>query len=103
MAAVFDLFLHCVWCIVLLQKGKYCGVFRGEGCNAHDIFVPSRLSVCMQPFVTKLGIVVHHHEPDCHAEKLGFYLQRQGHSVCLYNQNMTVSTISIISSKPMNL
>ena len=23
----------------------------------------------MQPFVTKLGIVVHHHEPECHAKK----------------------------------
>ena len=22
----------------------------------------------MQPFVTKLGIVVHHHEPECHAK-----------------------------------
>ena len=26
-------------------------------------------------------------------EKMGFYLQGQGHSVGLYNQNMTVSTI----------
>ena len=23
----------------------------------------------MQLFVTKLGIVVHHHEPECHAKK----------------------------------
>ena len=30
-------------------------------------------------------------------EKMGFYLQGQGHSVGLYNQNMTVSTISFIS------
>ena len=55
----------------------------------------------MQPFVTKLGIVVHHHEPECHAKKMGFYLQGQG--VGLYNQNMTVSTISFISSKPVSL
>ena len=34
-------------------------------------------------------------------EKMGFYLQ--GHSVGLYNQNMTVSTISFISSKPVSL
>ena len=26
--------------------------------------------VCLQPFVTKLGIVVHHHEPECHAKKM---------------------------------
>ena len=64
-----------------------------------QIFVPTRLSVCIQPFVTKLGIVVHHHEPECHARKMGFYLQGQG----LYNQNMTVSTISFISSKPVSL
>ena len=42
----------------------------------------------MQPFVTKLGIVVHHHGPECHAEKMGCYHQGQGHSVGLYNQNM---------------
>ena len=35
-------------------------------------------------------------------KKKGFYLQGQGHSVGLYNQNMTVSTISFISSKPMS-
>ena len=76
-----------VWCIILLEKGKHCGVFRDEG--------------CLQSFVTKLGIVVHHHEPECPAKKMGFY--RQGHSVGLYNQNMTVSTISFISSKPVSL
>ena len=32
-------------------------------------FVLDQLSVCMLPFVTKLGIVVHHHEPECHAKK----------------------------------
>ena len=36
-------------------------------------------------------------------EKMGFYLQGQGHSVGLYNQNMTVSTISFISSNSMSL
>ena len=64
------------------------------------IFVPTRWSVCLQSFVTKLGIVVHHHEPESHAKKIGFYLQGQGHCVGLYNQNMTVSNISFISSKP---
>ena len=79
------------------------GVFRGEGCNTRDTFVPTWLSVYLQPFVTKLGIVVHHHEPECHAKKMGFYLQGQGHSMGLYNQNKTVSTISFISSKPVSL
>ena len=36
-------------------------------------------------------------------KKQRFYLQGQGHSVGLYNQNMTVSTISFISSKPVSL
>ena len=34
-------------------------------------------------------------------EKMGFC--RQGHSMGLYNQNKTVSTISFISSKPVSL
>ena len=50
----------------------------------------------MQPFVPKLGIVVHHHELECHVKKLGFYLQGQGDNMGLYNQNMTVSTVSFI-------
>jgi len=36
-------------------------------------------------------------------KRKGFYLQGQGHSVGLYNQNMTVSTISFISSKQVRL
>ena len=51
--------------------------------------VPTRPSVCLQSFVTKFEIVVHHHKPECHAEKKGFYLQGQGDSVGLYNQNMS--------------
>ena len=69
---MFDNFLRCVWCIILLQKGKHCGVFKGEGCNARNTFV----SVCLQPYVTKLGIVVHHHEPECHAKKKGILSSR---------------------------
>ena len=54
----------------------------------------------MQLFVTKLGIVVHHHEPESHAEKWDSISEVK---VGLYNQNMTVSTVSFISSKPMSL
>ena len=36
-------------------------------------------------------------------EKMGFYLQGKGNTVGLYNQNVTVSTISFISSKPVSL
>ena len=45
-------------------------------------------------FFTKLGIVVYYHESMCRAEKLVHYLQYQGHSEGLYNQDMTISTIS---------
>ena len=45
-------------------------------------------------FFTKLGMVVHYHDAMYHAENLVHYLQCQGYSVGLYNQNMTISTIS---------
>ena len=55
-------------------------------------------------FVTKLGIVVYQPpRAGMSCKKMRFYLQGQGHSVGLYNQNMTVSTISFISSKPVSL
>ena len=60
------------------------------------------LSVSLQPFVTKLGIVVHHHEPECHAKKWDSIFKVKV-TVWAYNQNMTVSTISFISYKPVSL
>ena len=33
-------------------------------------------------------------------EKMGFYRQGQDHSVGLYNQNMTVSSVSFVTSEP---
>ena len=39
-------------------------------------------------------MVVYHYEANCQAEKTGHYRQCQGHSEGLYNQNMTISTIS---------
>ena len=44
-----------------------------------QIFLPSWLSVFRQTFLTKLGVVVHQHKPDCHAQKLGFCLHGEGH------------------------
>ena len=64
------------------------------------VFICSRSDECLfASFVTKPGIVVHQHEPECIAKKMGFYLQGQGHSVDLYNQNMTVSTIYLFILK----
>ena len=42
-------------------------------------------------FVTKFGMVMQHHEPECHAEKFCCCcLQGQGHSKGSYDQNMTL-------------
>ena len=42
----------------------------------------------------KLRIVVYYHSAMCHAEKLvHYFLQCQGHSEGLYNQNLTIFTI----------
>ena len=103
-SSVWPVFVLCV-VIILLQKGKHCGVFRGEGC--YDIFVPTRLSVPTLSVPTRLSNQIWY----CGAPpwagmsctKMGFYLQGQGHSVGFYNQNITVSTISFISSKPVSL
>ena len=46
-----------------------------------------------QPFVTKLGIMVYHHEPECLAERWVRCLQGQGHKEDSFDQNVTVSTI----------
>ena len=49
---------------------------------------------CHQPLATKLCIVMHHHESECHSEGLICYLQGQGCSEGLYNQIMTVFVIA---------
>ena len=45
-------------------------------------------------FFTQLDMVLYYHDAMCHAEKLVHYLQCQGHNKGLYNQSMTVFTIS---------
>ena len=69
---VWPLFVLCV-VYYFTTKGKALWCLQGWGmwCSWH-IFVPTWLSVCLQSFVTKLGIEVHHYdsyEPECHAKK----------------------------------
>ena len=45
-------------------------------------------------YFTKFCMVVYYHEAMCHAEKMVHYFQCQGHSKGLYNQNLTIFTIS---------
>ena len=53
------------------------------------------ISWTTQPFFffTKLSMVVYNHEAMCLAVKLVHYLQCQGHSEGLYNQNITIFTL----------
>ena len=98
-AATFDLFLRCVWCIILLEKGKHCGV-RDVTLVTH---ICSHLAECL--YATFRNQTRYCGAPPwagMSCETMGFYLQGQGHIVGLYNQNMTVSTI-FISSKPVSL
>ena len=92
---------------VLWEKLDYCIQCQGrrEGSKCRWTFVQMIFSLCVQscllniswtaqPFFTKLGVVVYYHEVMCPTEKLVHYLQCQGHSKGLYNQNMTIFTMS---------
>ena len=39
-----------------------------------------------EPFVTKPSMVIHHYKPECHVQKMGCYLQGQGHGnrICVH-------------------
>ena len=39
-------------------------------------------------------MVMQHHKPECHAEKLVHCVQCQGHTEALYDQNETISVVS---------
>ena len=45
-------------------------------------------------YATKLGMLVHHHDPECHVERLGSCFQGQGHSAGSNPEKVTVSSIS---------
>ena len=56
---------------------------------------PNDIIWSAEHFVTKFGIMMQHHEPECNVEtKLVCYLQGQGHSKGSCDQNMTFPTIS---------
>ena len=47
-----------------------------------------------QPFFTRFGVVVYFHKVTCLVEKLVHYFLCRGHSKGLYNQNITIFTMS---------
>ena len=73
------------------KKLDYCiqGQGHSEGQNVNvcldDIFETTK------HFVSRLGIVMHHYESECHAKRLRCYFQGQDHCKNWYNQNITVS------------
>ena len=55
----------CAVCVLFDYKRESTLMSSGvRDVTLVTIFVPSQLSVCMQPFVSKLGIVVHYREPE---------------------------------------
>ena len=46
----------------------------------------SDISSASEPSVTRLGMVMQHHGPKCHARRLVNYLQVQGHNEGLFDQ-----------------
>ena len=43
---------------------------------------PDDIILTAEHFVTKLGIVMQHYEPECHTGKNVCHLQGQGHNEC---------------------
>ena len=99
-AATFDLFLRCVWCIILLEKESTV-----VSSGVRDVTLVTHLFPLGWVFAIFRNQTWYCGAPPwarMSCEKMGFYLQGQGHSVGFYNQNMTVSTISFISSEPVS-
>ena len=59
-----------------------------------SMFVQMIFFLTTKHFVSKLGIVMHHHESECHAKRLVCCFQGQGHRKGSYDQNITISTVS---------
>ena len=50
------------------------------------VVIVTGISSTVEPFITKLGMVVHRHGPECYARRLVCCLGAQGHSESSYNQ-----------------
>ena len=69
------------WIALLWSKSRSQKMFK-ISVNIHL----DNISSTAQSYVTKLGMVMHHHGPECHARRLVCCLQVQGHSGGSYNQ-----------------
>ena len=93
------------WLYIVLPKLRIdyytplCVVVVVGGGDILEALCPSCLSVCpilsrwyllnCSVVLTKLGLVLYYHEIECYAEKLVCYVQDEGHSNCLCNQNVS--------------
>ena len=78
----------------------------GEGCNAHDKYLFSVGWVLKNLHATFCNQTWYHGAQPwagMPCKKNGILSSGQGHSMGLYNQNMTVSAISYVSSKLTSL
>ena len=86
--------------------GKKMGLLRWRSRSQQRFKIlvnvcPDDIFRTTEHFVTNLGMVMQHREPECHAErKKNCYLQGQSHSKGSCDQNMTLSTISSELSIP---
>ena len=61
----------------LVKRLDYSVVVTGKVQNSSECY-PDDISSTAEPFVTKPGVVMHHHGSECHARRLVCCLQGQG-------------------------
>ena len=90
--------VHNVWLTVLVSHSwtKFGGILESVYPSVHvSHLCPDDIFRTTEPYTTKLGMIIHHHDPvECHAKQLSSYLQGQGHSAGSNPQKIMVSSIS---------
>ena len=80
------------WCIIMRQSVMWKGwsaIFKVKvTSNGQNVSVcPDDIFWTNKHFVTKLGNVMHHHEPECPAKRLACYFLGQGQSKGSYDHD----------------
>ena len=84
------------WLLVSLTNYRYIGITLSV-CSSMSLIVSAQYLLNRSTnffFSIKLGMVVYYHEAMCLLENLVHCFQCQGHSEGVYNQNVTIFTIS---------
>ena len=72
--------LECFMLECFIEKLDCCVQGQGHGKISKLNVCPDDIFWIAEPFTTKLGLVVHHYEPDCLSKRLVCCLQGQGRS-----------------------